>query len=281
MKARLFALGTTKTALRGALLAGIAAIVLVLGPAQKAHAQSTQTPWQNLTPSQLTAVWWEWVLGIPVSDSPLFDATGANAASSQPYYSAQGNGDLFFLAGTVTVNELANGDVLGAVMRSISVPQGTAFFFPALNTEADNVGFRPNLGGNVFGIEPFPQVSGVPQLYAYAAGQQDAATGLHATLTPFDKRFKKATGPTQNLGYQRLQSPPFSYTLPATDNLLQFFGIDVSGTVAPAVSDGYWSFVPGTLPAGYYLLQFGGSVPLNNLGNTFTEAITYRISVIP
>ena len=102
MKARLFAPGTMKTALRGALLVGIAAIVVGLGPAQKIHAQSTETPWQNLTPSQLTAVWWEWVLSIPVSDNPLFDATGADAVSSQPYYSARGNGDLLFLAGTIT-----------------------------------------------------------------------------------------------------------------------------------------------------------------------------------
>jgi hypothetical protein len=31
----------------------------------KAHAQSTQTPWQNLTQSQLTAVWWQWLYSVP------------------------------------------------------------------------------------------------------------------------------------------------------------------------------------------------------------------------
>lgn len=59
----------------------LAAVLLPLG--QSAQAQSTKTPWQNLTQSQLTAVWWQWGLGIPVSSSPWFDPTGANAASDQ------------------------------------------------------------------------------------------------------------------------------------------------------------------------------------------------------
>src|SRR2546425_378752 len=84
--------------------------------AQKAQAQTTQTPWQNLTQPQLSAVWWEWILGVPVSNSPWFDDTGATATSSQPYFSAPGgNGNLFFLIGTITVQQLQNGDVLGQV----------------------------------------------------------------------------------------------------------------------------------------------------------------------
>ena len=66
---------------------------------QKAHAASTHTPWQNLIPSKLTAVWWQWVLSIPVSDSPLVDETGAHAYSGQPY------ADLLFLCGTFTIQE--------------------------------------------------------------------------------------------------------------------------------------------------------------------------------
>src|SRR5881397_4012724 len=58
--------------------------------------------------------------------------------------------------------------------------------------------------------------------------QLDTATELSATLTPTDAKFKKATGPTQNLDHLRLPSPAFSFTLPATDNLYQSFGIDVS-----------------------------------------------------
>ncbi|HUS37608.1 MAG TPA: hypothetical protein VM680_19830, partial [Verrucomicrobiae bacterium] len=82
--------------------------------------------------------------------------------------------------------------------------------------------------------------------------------------------------------YSRLKSGPFVYTLPATDNLLQASGIDVTGTVAPAVSDGYWSFIPSSsLPAGSYLLEFGGAFPYNDAGNLFIEDITYHITVTP
>jgi hypothetical protein len=248
------------------------ALVWVLAPlSQKAEAVSTHTPWQNMTQSQLTAVWWKWVLSIHVKDSPLFDDTGANAFSGQPY------SDLLFLGGTFTVTQLQNGDVVGEVTRSISVKQGTAFFFPLLNSEADNVCGRPRLGGNCFQVMQFPHSFGVPELRSMVAVLQDPATGLHSTLTPTDKQFKP-TGPTGNVGYARLQSPPFSFTLPATDNLYQ--PINVSGTVAPAVADGYYSFISGTLAPGYYLLQFGGTLPINNV-NTFTEVITYDITVTP
>src|SRR5437867_123030 len=124
-----------------------------------AQALSTQTPWQNLTLSQLTAVWWQWAFSIPVSDSPLFDDTGAKAYSGQPY------SDLLFLCGTFSVTNLQNGDVLGEVTRSISVKQGTAFFFPLLNAEVDNVCNTPHLAGPCF--EGHPQALGVPELQAF------------------------------------------------------------------------------------------------------------------
>jgi hypothetical protein len=60
------------------------------------------------------------------------------------------------------------------------------------------------------------------------------------------------TGSAVTLGQPRLQSPPFKYTLPATDNLQQFFGFNVSGTVAPAVADGYYTLILGTLAPGCY-----------------------------
>ena len=239
---------------------------------QEVPAQSTHTPWQNLTPSQLTAVWWQWAFSIPESSSPLFDDTGARAHNGQPY------SDLLFLCGTFSITNLQNGDVIGEVTRSISVKQGTALFFPLINSELDNVCGTPHLGGNCFNVPQFPQVLGVQQMQAKVAAQLDSVivTSLHSMLTPTDAKFNKATGPTQNLNMPRLQSPPFSYTLPATDNLYQ---INVSGTVSPAVADGYYSFIPGTLLPGYYVLRFGGSAVINEMGNTFTEAITYQITV--
>jgi len=254
----------------------VAALVLTcitVLPGQLSYAQSTHTPWRTMTLAKLTAVWWQWSLGIPVSISPFFDDTGAHAYSGQPY------SDLLFLAGTFSISETSTGDQVGEVTRSITVKRGTALFFPLLNTEADNVCVKPHLGGNCFEQEPFPNVLGVPELRAVAKAQVDPATDLHATLTPTDDAFTP-TGDPVDVGYERLQSPPFGYTVPAVDNLYDFFGIHgVSGKVAPAVSDGYWSFVPGTLAPGHYKLEFGGSFPINQGANTFTEIITYHITV--
>jgi hypothetical protein len=252
----------------------VVTLILVWGstsPVQHARAASTKTPWQNLSPSKLTAVWWQWLFSVPASESPVYDETGAHAYNGQPYTG------LLFLAGTFTTTSSGD-DVLGEVTRAITVKEGTALFFPVLNSEIDNVCGKPRLGGNCFGLDPFPNVFGVPALRPFAAASIDTATGLFATLTPTDATFQHV-GSTQHLEIQRLQSPPFSFKLPATDNLYQSFGVDVTGTVAPAVADGYYSLVAGTLAPGHYLLEFGGVLTLNDQGATFTEIITYQITV--
>ena len=183
-------------------------LLLLFSPvAREARAQSTHTPWQHLTQSQLTAVWWQWALGIPVSNSPLFDETGIRAYSGQPY------SDLLFLGGTFIVNQAQNGDVLGEVTRSITIRRGTALFFPLLNGEWDNVGVTPHLGGT----RPSSGALSVPELQAIVAVGQDNVTGLYATLKPTDATFQNATGLTVSLDHPRLKSPPFSFVLPRTD----------------------------------------------------------------
>jgi len=130
--------------------AAVALAVAVVSPlaplSQKAHALSTQTPWQKLKQSELTAVWWRWLLSIPVSKSPVIDPPptapagtigGANACSGQPYP------DLLFLAGTFIVSNLQNGNVVGEVTRSISVKNGTALFFPSLTARQTMLGASP------------------------------------------------------------------------------------------------------------------------------------------
>ena len=48
-------------------------------------------------------------------------------------------------------------------------------------------------------------------------------------MTPADPTFSEPTGDTVSLDIERLVSPVFSYKLPKTDNLDQFFGLNVSG----------------------------------------------------
>jgi hypothetical protein len=99
------------------------------------------------------------------------------------------------------------------------------------------------------------------QLAAGAATDEDAVTDLHVTLN----------GESLLDDVERVQSPPFTYQLPAEDNIYQFFGTDVSGTIAPAVSDGYWLYIP-PLGKGTYDLNFGGASP------GFALDITYHIT---
>ena len=185
--------------------------------------------------AELTAKWWVWVFSLPVSENPLFDATGALADTQQPFKK------VFFLVGMV---------VPGTAERTITLPEGTALFFPIVNFESDNVGVEPRLN--------------VPQLRAVASSVIDTATDLHVRLN----------GVSLLDSALRLQSPPFAYHLPAQDNIYQFFGLDVTGTVAPAVSDGWWVFIP-PLAKGTYDLNFGGT----SFGGSFTLDITYHITV--
>jgi len=110
----------------------------------------------------------------------------------------------------------------------------------------------------------------------------DTATNLYSKLTLADASFSP-TGQPMAFAYARLSSPPFSYRLPPTDNLYQTTaGVDVQGTVAPAAGDGYYSFIAGVFAPGNYVLEFGGSLPnFDGQGHTFTEAITYHITVYP
>jgi hypothetical protein len=265
---------------RWIITAAMAAWALALSPlSENAYAVSEQTPWENQTQAQLSAVWWQWLYSVPASKSPAIDTSGANAYNGQPYSS------LLFLAGTFTVIP-QNGNVLGQVTRSIAVKEGTALFFPLLNNEYDNVGCRPNLGMApglcLNGQTPPPEVLGVPQLQAAGAAALNPASGLFATLASCSDALCTTTTQASNVTYARLQSPPFKYTLPsAPDNLQALFGYNVSGTVAPAVANGYYSLVPGNLAPGYYKLEFGGRAPINNVPNYFIEDITYLITVTP
>jgi hypothetical protein len=194
---------------------------------------------------QLTAEWWQWVYKQPVATNPLFDLTGDRAANGQENGSGPA-GKYFFLAGVFNVSGIAD--------RTITVPAGQALFFPVINTEWDNVGVAA-------------KTYKVPQLRALAAGGIDAVLETHATLNGMP------------LQIVRITSPVFSYWLPPTDNIYEFFGVTnpdgspVTGTIKPAYADGYWVEIPPLPRGGPYLLNFGGSAP------GFTLDITYHITI--
>jgi hypothetical protein len=184
--------------------------------------------------AQWTAQWWQWVFSLPVSDNPLFDETGEKADTAQP------NKKAFFLVGVINTS--------GTATREITVPRGTPLFGPIINTETDNIGATDPLT--------------VPELRANAQDIIESATNVILRVDG-EKRMDLV---------DRIQSPVFSYTLPAEDNIYQFLGTDVSGRIKPAISDGYWFYIP-PLPVGEHTIEFGGELP------GFTLAITYQVTV--
>lgn len=65
---------------------------------------------------QLQHEWWQWVMSIPSSDSPVYDKTGNRCGIGQ-------RGDVWFLAGSTG----------GRITRKCTVPAGTSLFVPVVN----------------------------------------------------------------------------------------------------------------------------------------------------
>ncbi|MBL8188431.1 MAG: hypothetical protein JNK38_10510 [Acidobacteria bacterium] len=229
------------------------AMVVALGLMTPIQASCPQVIPNGSAYQKLAADWWKWAFSFPTSINPLFDETG-----SQAYLGDRGN--VFFLAGVYNVT--------GTATRTVTVPAGKPLFFPVLNSEYDNVLFRPPYLGGPITPPPQPNPLSVPELYAASADVVALTSELHATVDGCS---------IPGLFSYRAKSAPFSFRLPATDNIYQFFGVDVSGTVAPAITDGYWLFLQ-PLPPGNHTVNFGGTfgAPVN-----FTLDITYHITVMP
>src|SRR5213596_3443484 len=79
-------------------------------------------------------------------------------------------------------------------------------------------------------------------------------------------------------------APVFSYTLQLTDNLQQVVnGIttpDATGTVFPAVADGYYLMLR-PLPAGQHVIKFGGVLFGGALDVTYQVSVTSTRSIEP
>lgn len=64
-----------------------------------------------------TTKWWQWFIGIPNSEQPFPDTTGAKCDTNQ-------TGPVWYLVGSA-----------GKVERNCTIPSGKAILFPILNTE--------------------------------------------------------------------------------------------------------------------------------------------------
>lgn len=198
----------------------------------------------------LTATWWQWVYSQQAKDvggtntNPVLDSTGAYGDAGQKHGIGPGH-KYFFLTGTFGAE----------VTRTVTVPDGKALFFPIINVETDNA------------VDPLPpQPFKVPELRAQAKASIDSA--IQSSLT--------ATLDGQPVDFFRTTSPVFSYTLPKTNSIYAYFGLtgpQFQGRIHPAVSDGYWAYVP-PLPDGKHVLEFTSA---NTSG--FSLHVTYNLTV--
>ena len=191
----------------------------------------------------LATDWLEWVVAFPNASSPLLDPTGAFAAEEQ-------SGNVWFLAGTA---------VSGQASRSVTLPEGTALFFPIVNNYWVNV---PELGD-------FPW-SPAQEAFArsYIANRVDTA---HDLILEIDGRA------VPNATKLRLRSAVGECTLPpdADDNI---FGGPIDAGPHECVADGYWAFVP-PLSVGHHTIRFAGGLAADDFNLAFDLDVTYQITV--
>ena len=186
------------------------------------------------TYSEWSAAWEQWVDSIPVSKHPLFDNGDCSTGQSGP---------VWFLGGKFC----PNGEVCAYanVVRSCTVPSEKGLYFPALNNEDSALEER---------IAESPGNPKFQEISALRARVESNLANATVSCTVDGAQIP------QLLEKYRVQSPAFSFTLPADNLFTSFYGIRFpEGTYFPGVDDG-WYVMLAPLPPGPHVLQFQGVV---------------------
>jgi hypothetical protein len=213
-------------------------LAVAIGLAIGAPARADDDSHESLR--ELSAQWWQWALSIPAASNPLADATGANCMVGQ-------RGPVWFLAANLTGTP---------VVRTCTIPEGVALFFPVFNVFFFN---SPDCAQDP------PRDFSVAESRASLAPLIDAATGLSVLLNnrPIGK-------------LRRVRSEVFTSVLPPADVVSATFGITclVPGQVySPSVDDGYYVKLRG-LSAGQHHLSIRGT------NGAFTVDAFYTLNVV-
>jgi hypothetical protein len=218
----------------------------VLAP-EEAHYGATLAQW--------SARWWQWAMEHPVTNHPLFDTTGADAAEWQI-------DPVWFIGGIfgTFVDPLH-----GFAERSITIPSGIALFFPIINVEVDNEYCLPP----GWGVKP------INEMRQFAYDTVNAVANSYCRIdgvTIFD-----APDLAGAVRY-RVISPEFTAFISA-DNIGAAMCGDpaVARLVDPVVSDGIWMML-APMPPGEHTIEFGGTFPT---WGPFQLDIIYHVTVLP
>lgn len=195
------------------------------------------------TYSEWSAAWQQWALSIPVAEHPLFDNGPCSVGQSGP---------VWFLGGKFCALNNPNCGT-NNVVRSCSVPAGTALYIPVLNAEWSVLEMN----------NPLEQIDDLRSL---------AASDIDGSSNELDIDGKQIRNLLQDF---RVQSPAFVFTIP-DDNLFNAVGEGPypGGAYFPGLDDGvYVMFAP--LRAGSHKIHFHGYMPAFN----FTLDVTYNLTV--
>ena len=173
---------------------------------------------RGLSYGEWGARWWSTAFSIPVVD-------GSHPVISGGAFG--GDNGVVFLAG-----------IGGGATFEITIPAGTALFFPVLNAECSVLEPEPFHGDNE------------AELRACANGHIDNTSGRFAVIDGV---------PVSNVDAYRVESPLFEFGPLPEDNLFEFFGLDApAGTTSPAVDAGVYLLLAPLRP-GLHTVQFGGT----------------------
>jgi hypothetical protein len=223
-------------------IAGVIAGLVTL--TQIAIAQAVVPPQSESFPQtygEWSAQWWQYVLGIPADENPLFDNTGAQCGLGQW-------GAVFFLVGTATTGPV--------VRKKCKVPADTGLFFPIINISCA----VPEDGRTAKDIEKV--CSDIVDL----VDQKSLFLTIDGTSVPNVKNFRAR----ELFSFTGSAHGPYETTGCATE--LQPCYADFRAT---AFSDGYWAML-NPVSLGKHTIHFGGSIP-----PSFTVDVTYELTVVP
>jgi hypothetical protein len=191
---------------------------------------------RGLSYGEWGARWWSTALSIPVVE-------GSHPVISGGAFG--GDNGVLFLAG-----------IGGGATFDITIPAGTALFFPVVNSEC-----------SILEPDPF-HGDDEAELRECANGHIDNTS---ARFTVID------SVPVNNLDAYRVQSPLFEFGPLPEDNFFEFFGLTApAGTTSPFVDAGVYVLL-APLKVGTHTVHFGGTFDL--LG--FSIDTTYIITVVP
>jgi hypothetical protein len=187
--------------------------------------------YRGLTSGEWAARWWQEVFALPV------------AGGEHPFFSGEpfgGDKKVLFLAG-----------IFGEATVEITIPPGTALFFPVINSECSIIEGDPFHGDNE------------EELRECANGHMDNTSGRFAFIDGV---------PVTNLDDHRTESPLFEFGPLPEDNILGA----PAGATSLGVDAGFYLLIP-PLSVGEHVIQFGGT--FDELGGSIDT--TYIITVSP